>query len=204
MLELTKQINAVSEKWNKVLFIDRQDSERRIKDIEIYSFERVTQSFDTGEIEISIALGEPSDRRFWFEKFKENGFNFATLIHPSVHIPACTTVKEGAIIFTGSFISCDVAISENVVILPHANIGHDTYIGKHSVISGFANIAGRCSIGEESYIALSAAMKQGTKIGNKSIVGMGSMIVRDIPDNVVAMGNPARPMKNNEEHKVFK
>ena len=47
-------------------------------------------------------------------------------------------------------------------------------------------------------------MIQGISIGNDTIVGMASVVHRDIPDNVIALGNPARPMKNNDDHRVFR
>ncbi len=47
-------------------------------------------------------------------------------------------------------------------------------------------------------------MRQGISIGNDTIVGMGSVVHRDIPNDVIALGNPARPMKKNEEHRVFR
>ena len=47
-------------------------------------------------------------------------------------------------------------------------------------------------------------LKQGITVGDDSIVGLASVVHRDIPNSVIALGNPARPMKNNTEKKVFK
>jgi acetyltransferase-like isoleucine patch superfamily enzyme len=46
-------------------------------------------------------------------------------------------------------------------------------------------------------------MKQGTSIGSNSIVGLASVVHRDIKNDVIALGNPARAMKNNESQRVF-
>ena len=64
-------------------------------------------------------------------------------------------------------------------------------------------MAGGCVVGCATYIGLSVPVKQGIKIGKNVVVGMGSVVVRDIPDNVIAMGNPARPMKNKDDSRVF-
>jgi acetyltransferase-like isoleucine patch superfamily enzyme len=51
---------------------------------------------------------------------------------------------------------------------------------------------------------MSVPIKEGSMIGKNTIVGMGSVVLRDLPDDVIALGNPARPMKKNENHRVFK
>ena len=40
-------------------------------------------------------------------------------------------------------------------------------------------------------------------IGKSSIIGMGSVLYNDVPDNVIALGNPARVVQKNEKQKVF-
>lgn len=203
VLELAKQIQATSARWDEFIFIDDNIKQDRFKNIKVYSFQRVLDTLDARQIQLCIAVGEPSIRRLLFERIKNSGYDLATLVHPGVEVPECTKIKAGSVIYPGAFIGCDVTISENVVLLPQVNIGHDTCIGKHTVISGFANIAGGCTIGEESFIGLSVAMMEKTRVGSETIVGMGSMVFRDIPDKVIAMGNPARPMKKNDERKVF-
>jgi acetyltransferase-like isoleucine patch superfamily enzyme len=47
-------------------------------------------------------------------------------------------------------------------------------------------------------------VKQGLSVGGDSIVGMGAVVCKSVPDEVVAVGNPARIVRKNEEHRVFK
>jgi len=47
-------------------------------------------------------------------------------------------------------------------------------------------------------------VKDQVRIGDGVIVGMGSVVFNDLPDNVIALGNPARPMRPNLEQRVFK
>jgi acetyltransferase-like isoleucine patch superfamily enzyme len=49
-----------------------------------------------------------------------------------------------------------------------------------------------------------SAIRENLNIGDHSIIGMGSMVFRDIPEKVIAIGNPARVMRKNENNKVFK
>jgi acetyltransferase-like isoleucine patch superfamily enzyme len=50
---------------------------------------------------------------------------------------------------------------------------------------------------------MSVPVKETIKIGKDSIVGMGSVVLRDIQDGMIALGNPARPMKENVSKRVF-
>ena len=61
-----------------------------------------------------------------------------------------------------------------------------------------------CNVGNSVYVGMNVPIKEGITIGDKSIVGMGSCVLRDIPDGVVALGNPARAMKENDSYRVFK
>ena len=91
-----------------------------------------------------------------------------------------------------------------VLLQPHCNIGHDDVLEEGCVISGFGNLGGKVVIGRYSYVGLGASIKEETRIGNNSIIGMGSIVFNDMPDGIIALGNPARPMKNNVDNKVFK
>ena len=83
------------------------------------------------------------------------------------------------------------------------SVNNDRF-GNSSIISSFVDVAGNCNIGNETFLAIGTILKQGISIGEKSILGMGSIVHNDIPSNIIAMGNPARPMKKNIEQKVFK
>ena len=83
-------------------------------------------------------------------------------------------------------------------------IGHDAIIGNHTVVSSYVDVAADCNIGSSTFLAINVCMRQGISIGNDTIVGMASVLHRDIPNNVIALGNPARPMKNNDDHRVFR
>ena len=65
-------------------------------------------------------------------------------------------------------------------------------------------MAGHVTIGQYTYVGMSTAIKEGVSVGYNSIVGMYSAVYKDIESEVVAVGNPARVMKINENRKVFK
>lgn len=203
VLEIVKLQPRYEERWSSILFVDDINPHRCLRDLPVLSFEEVISNYSFSEVEFLIAVGEPFLRQKLYEKIKNKHYSLTKLIHPTVTIPDSTIVNEGVVIGAFSLISCDITIKENTYIQNHVSIGHDSQIGAHCVLSAFDAISGACQIGSCTYLAMSIPVKENLTIGSGSIIGMGSVVCRDIPDDVIAMGNPARPMKNNTDHKVF-
>ena len=202
--ELALIINAKENRWEEIIFIDDSSSNTNESRIPIFSFSETKNKFRDDNLEVCIAVGEPSVRELLFSKLESNNIIIATLIHPEIDIPESSKIGKGTIICKFVSISCDINIGINIYVHPMTCIGHDASIGNHSVISSFVDVAGDCNIGNRSFLAISVVLKQGVNIGDDAIIGLASVVHRDIPNSVIALGNPARPMKNNLEKKVFK
>jgi sugar O-acyltransferase (sialic acid O-acetyltransferase NeuD family) len=202
--ELAQVINRVKLRWTEIIFIDDAEITNNPRNATIIQYSDVQKRFEVGDIEICIAIGEPSIRKILYSKLLSDGMMITSLIHPEVFIPDSSTIAKGTIICKFVSITCDVIVGDNVYIHPMACIGHDAVIGENSVISSYVDVAGNCKIGTATFLAINVCLKQGISIGNDTIVGMGSVVHRDIPDCVIALGNPARPMKMNEDQRVFK
>ena len=53
--------------------------------------------------------------------------------------------------------------------------------------------------GELSFLGIDATIIQGIKIGKNVTIGAGSVVIKDIPDNVIALGNPAKIIKSKKK-----
>lgn len=51
-------------------------------------------------------------------------------------------------------------------------------------------------IGKDAWIGANVVILPGVKIGNYAIIGAGSVVTKDIPDNAIACGNPAKVIKH--------
>jgi acetyltransferase-like isoleucine patch superfamily enzyme len=73
-----------------------------------------------------------------------------------------------------------------------------------SVLKDFASLApgavvgGRSTIGERSAVGLGASVKHGISVGDDTIIGANSYVHRDISDELVAYGSPARVVRSRE------
>ena len=202
VLELAKIINGRDKRWDGFVFIVDGAAVSEVNGAKVIEYEDAKKKFDG--LEVIIGIGEPAIREEKFNLLKNDGIATPSLIHPDVHVPDTVKIGEGTVIQYGCFISSDISIGDNVFVQPQCNIGHDDELADGCIISGFGNLAGNVSIGKYTYIGLSVAVKERVNIGNYSIVGMGSIVYKDIPDEMIALGNPARPIAGNTDRIVFK
>lgn len=93
-----------------------------------------------------------------------------------------------------SYISCEGGVN----IGQYVCVGRDVNIlsGSHNISSKlFEMIISPITIKDGAWIATGAYVLPGISIGNSSVVGAASMVTKDVPDNMVAAGNPVRLIK---------
>lgn len=201
--ELANIINSKSPRWDNIIFISDFKETEEVNGVKVFSFEEAKEKYKD-YLEVVVAVGEPAVRKKLYEKVLEGQVTPATLIHPNVHVPSTTTVGKGTVIQFGCGISVNITIGNNVYMQPYVSLGHDDLIGDGCVLSCFSNFGGNISVGEYTYLGLSTCIKQGVTIGANTVLGMGSVVYNNIPDEVIALGNPARAMRANTERRVFK
>jgi len=153
---------------------------------------------------ITIAVGEPASRAKLWDRAVALGLAPTSLISPSAVVSQHCTIGDGVIIAPLCSIQARAHIAQNAAINTLAIIGHDVMVGVGAVISSMVNLGGAVTVGPQVYIGMGALIKEQLSIGANSIVGMGSVVHRDIPEGVIALGNPARVARLNEDRKVFK
>jgi serine O-acetyltransferase len=85
-----------------------------------------------------------------------------------------------------------------VVIHKRAKIGERVIISQCVTIGGRSNHSKVPIIGNDVYIGASAQVLGPIKIGNNVTIGAGSVVIKDIPDNAVVAGVPAKIIKMKE------
>lgn len=134
----------------------------------------------------SEAIAFERNERGELEKFPQIG---GVLIEDDVEIGTNTHIARGAL--------NDTVIGKGTKLDVLVEVGHGVRVGKHCVIVALTAICGRVIIGDYTWIAPHVSIKEGITIGNRVLVGMGSVVTTDIPDNMVVMGAPAKPVREN-------
>jgi sugar O-acyltransferase (sialic acid O-acetyltransferase NeuD family) len=139
---------------------------------------------------IVIAIGDNRLRRGLVERLA--GERLATAIHPFTSIAASARIGDGSMISAGVVVQPRAVVGRGVILNTKASVDHDSVIGDFAHISLGATIGANVRIGEETLIAAGATVVSGITIGARSIIGAGAVVVRDVPDDVTAIGVPAR------------
>lgn len=121
--------------------------------------------------------------------------NFIILKSKNVDISSTVNLGYGSIINGMVCIAGHATLSDFVFVNRNVSIGHHTKIGKYTTINPGANIAGNVVIGEFCQIGIGVNIFDGIKIGNNVTIGGGSVVTKDLPDNVIAYGNPCKIIK---------
>lgn len=144
------------------------------------------------------SVGDLSIRSKVYEKFKNLGYRFKTIIHPSAVVSNRATLKEGVQVLGGVVINTESEVGENTIINTGALIDHGCMIGRNVHIAPGCVLSGCVQVGESTHVGTGSTVKQGIQIGSNTVIGVGSVIVKDITSGVVAYGSPAKVVKINE------
>lgn len=144
------------------------------------------------------AIGSPLRKR-WIEGIEHKGFKFDTVIHSSAVINDSISIGEGCIVYPGVIFTCDTKVGNHSIINIASTVSHDCEIGNFVTICPGVNIAGGVKIKDECWVGIGTKIINKVTIGNGSFIGAGSVVTKDIPNNVLAMGVPAKPIKKIDE-----
>lgn len=86
-------------------------------------------------------------------------------------------------------------LRKGCVIDNFVQIGHNVEVGKNALITANVVTGGHVKIEEGAYIGISASILPGVIIGKGSLIGASSCVVKDVKENSIVMGVPAKPKK---------
>lgn len=90
---------------------------------------------------------------------------------------------------------CEIRIGDNCFLAPGVHIYTATHpLDAKARISG-AEFGKPVTIGDNVWIGGRAIINPGVKIGNNAVIASGAVVTKDVPDNVVVGGNPAKVIK---------
>lgn len=150
--------------------------------------EEVVDYFNTHGKTYINCVGGIDGRRQVTERFRLLGGESLTYISPNSIISPYITVGKGTLILSRVEIEPGVVIGDDCLVNKTANIGHGCIIGSNCEIAPGVIITGEVEMRPNSFIGTRAVILPKVTIGENAIVGAGSIVKKDVPDNAVVSG----------------
>ncbi|MDB5203135.1 MAG: sugar O-acyltransferase, sialic acid O-acetyltransferase NeuD family [Ferruginibacter sp.] len=143
--------------------------------------------------EFFIAIGNNPTRKKIAEMLAGKGFYAANLIHPTAVVcPTASIGIHGVMIGSQVSVNALAMIGNGVICNTSSVIEHECILGDYVHLAPGAVLCGNVTVGEGSFIGAGSVIRQGISIGKNVTIGAGSVVVKNIADNEIVAGNPAR------------
>jgi len=149
------------------------------------------------ELRCLVAIGGERGRdRFEIQRYLQSqGVPAATVVHPAAYVAESAILGEGSQILAGAVVGAEARLGSSCIVNTAASVDHECHIEDGVHLAPGVTRAGCVRVGRFSFLGVGAMVLPRITIGTNCIIGAGSLVTRDIPDSVVAYGNPARVVR---------
>lgn len=149
------------------------------------------------EDRLVLGVGDSQARKTLAERF--TGRRFATISAYSSIVSPSAQIGEGSVICEQAVVNNSAVIGRHFQGNVFSQVSHDCIIGDYVTFSPRVSCNGWVEIGDEVFVGAGAVIRNGgygkrLKIGKGAVIGMGAVVVADVPEGVTVMGVPAKPM----------
>ena len=136
-----------------------------------------------------IAIGDNEIRR---RVRDELDARWLTLVHPTSYVAPSARLGRGVVICANAAVCEDVRVGDHSIINTSASVDHDVVVGEFTHLACGVTLAGGVTVGDDALVGAGATVLPSVSVGNRAVLGAGSVATRDVADEVVAYGVPAR------------
>lgn len=130
-------------------------------------------------------------------------FKFVNAIHPSIVIGNNVKFGIGIVAMAGCIFNPKATIGDFTFFATGAQVEHDCEICDYASISAGSILGGFVKIGKYAAVTLGVTVVDRIEIGENSVIGAGSLVIKTIPDNVLAYGNPCKIIRTRTKGEKF-
>ncbi len=145
-------------------------------------------------INLYLGIGDPKLLGKLSKQFEN--YIFPNLIHPNfIGDRKSIQLERGNIITAGCVFTVDIKIGSHNIFNLNSTVGHDTVIGDCNIFNPGCNISGSVKIGSGNLFGTNSTVLQFIEIGNGNIIGASSLANKNIGNESIMVGVPAKNLK---------
>jgi sugar O-acyltransferase (sialic acid O-acetyltransferase NeuD family) len=185
---------------------DTPDQRSPFDNIPIYRGEQGLDAFlresTVPDLGFVVAIGNP----FGHVRVKLHALMLARGLYPvsfadpTALICRSAVLGDGLQVMPGAIVHNDARIGLQCIINTRSLVEHDCVLEDGVEIGPGAVLCGRVHVGANTWIGANATVRPRVRIGPNTIIGAGAVVVTDIPGDSVAVGVPARVVRENLTH----
>ena len=186
-------------RWSEIAFLD--DKFPSLNSILNWSVIGTLQQMEELQSKYSdcvVAIGDNAFRLKLIKKCLKLGYSLPSIIHPSSFISSFVSLGAGCVAFARTVVNPDSRIDDGCILNTGVIVDHDCVLGEGVHLASGVSLAGGVCIGRESLIGVGASVNPYTVIGENVIVAAGSVVTKNVGNNVMVAGVPAKVIKNHE------
>lgn len=192
---LVADMNQGSPGWNLVGFLDDKPSlqNRRVSGVPVLGPTEAAR--DHRHASFCCCIADPLVRMALVARVSRLGVHWATLVHRAAVILDGAVVGEGSVVSAFCLVSTQASVGRHVIIDKYASVGCRSPVGDFVTFSPHAALSCRAAIAEGGFLGCGACVSPGVRIGAYAVVGGGAVVDDDLAPRAVAVGVPARVVR---------
>jgi sugar O-acyltransferase (sialic acid O-acetyltransferase NeuD family) len=157
------------------------------------NYDEARDYFNNVDNRFVLGIGNPNLRQSMANIFENLGGILTSIISPQAKIGKHDIViGSGACVLANANITSSVKIGTGLLMYTNSIITHGCVIGDFVELSPGATLLGNCKIGSYTHIGANATILPNLTIGSNCIIGAGAVVTKNVADNKVVKGNPAK------------
>lgn len=117
---------------------------------------------------------------------------YATFVHPTAAVSKYSKLGYGNVIMPNAVISPNVSIGSHTHIYANSLIGHNTIIKDYCFVANCASVGSGVVLEEGVHLGSNSSIIENVTIGQWSLIGLGAVVLKDVPACTKMVGNPAK------------